>query len=139
MRLLGTGIIALSLFSAAVAAPNPVGKWNGKVQISMPPTPPNATPEQKAMMAKVFDGVKKMVIKLELKADKTFTVVSPNPGDGKPGKPQSGKWSQKGNTVTLTDPKGQPQEFTLSADGKTLSADLKQGAPGGARITFTRA
>jgi hypothetical protein len=140
MRVFIAGALALSIVATAVAAPTPVGKWNGKVSIPTPPESANATPEQKAMINKMLDGVRKMVIKLEIKANNTYTLTAPSsPMDPSKVSTNPGKWTLKGNVVTLKDEKNTTspaQEFVLSKDGKTMTADIKQG---NVKVTFTRA
>jgi hypothetical protein len=139
MRVFIAGAIALSIVTTAVAGPSPVGKWNGKVTVPTPPASANATPEQKAMINKMLDGVRKMVIKLDVKANNTYTITSPTPMDPTKVTTSPGKWTMKGNIVTLKDDKNTSspaQEFVLSKDGKTMSADIKQG---NVKVTFTRA
>jgi len=139
MRVFIAGVIALTVVATAVAAPTPVGKWNGKVSVPTPPASASATPEQKAMINKMLDGVRKMVIKLDVKANNTYTITSPTPMDPSKSTTSPGKWTLKGNVVTLKDDKNTTapaQEFILSKDGKTMTADIKQG---NVKVTFTRA
>lgn len=126
----------LTLAASLALAASPVGSWTGKVIAKMPPIPATATPQQKAMMQQGMAMAAKIRIMLNLKADKTFTVTVGGLPNGAPQKPESGKWSQKGNIVTTTSTKmGKAQSLMLSADGKTMTLDT----PGGqGKVVFTR-
>ncbi len=96
-----------------------------------------------AMVKQIQDMMSKM--KLEIKKDHTFTVT-----DGKT--PVDGTWSLAEDKFTMS-PKGgnqnfmaaagagKNQEFTLSSDGKTLTAIVPQAqaqAAQGTSFTFTK-
>ena len=117
------------------------GTWNGKIII--PESALKSVPKEQQAQAKAglaMLGKTKFV--LILKADKTYTSTI-SMDKSKP-KVSSGKWVLSGNTLTLTraiaDGKkapGEPQKFTVSADGKTLTYSPKDMGPGG-KIVFTR-
>ena len=129
-------LLAASLSAAPALAATPIGSWTGKFQVQLPTLPPNLPPAQKAMADKMIAQIKNGRIFLVMKADKTYTTRAVNlPSLGPPN--SKGTWSQKGNVVTMKETKAgvKPQDFTLSANGKTMSFPM----PGGhGRILFTR-
>ncbi len=123
------------LMSSALAA-SPVGKWKGKVSVSAPPMPANATDAQKKQVEQAMAMVKAMVINMDVKSNKTY-VVTVTGGPQQP-KPESGTWAQKGSAVIFTSPKSkQGQKMTLSADGKKMTVTMGAG-PQAATVTFTK-
>ena len=130
--------LGLALAAPLALAASPVGSWTGKITAKMPPMPANMPAQQKAMMAQVMGQMAKVRIMLNLKADKTFTVATMGMPQA-PQKKETGKWSQKGNVVTMTDANAKmgakSQDFMLSPDGKTMTLAL----PGGrGKVVFTR-
>lgn len=108
--------------SAFALAASPVGTWKGKIDLSgvKMPTPQNA--EQKAQMDKGLAMLRALNFTLNLKQDKTYVVTITNQPKGeKPQPPQTGKWSQSGNKITMNGKSGNSQTATLSANGKTLT------------------
>jgi hypothetical protein len=129
-------VCSVALISAAFAG-SPVGKWKGKISASIPKLPESATAEQKKQVADGMAMIAKMVIEMDVKADKTYTVNITGGPQSQP--PQKGNWSQKGNVVIFTSQKNQSgQKMNLSNDGKTMKASMGSGAQG-ASVTFTRA
>ena len=131
--------LALGLVLAApfALAASPVGHWTGKISIVMPPIPANAPAQQKAMMQKVVAQMAAARIILDVKADKTYTVTTTGLPMQQAGKKETGKWSQKGNSVTMTDTKkgGQAQNLILTPDGKTMTLAMPNGQ---GKVVFTR-
>ena len=102
-RVLGPSIvigIAAFILAAGVA-----GKWKGKVILDTSKMPKAQNPQQQKAMENGFAGVKKMVIMLELKANKTYIADAQNmPGKAAP-EHNEGTWKQEGNTLWLTSTK----------------------------------
>lgn len=117
-------------------AQDPTGTWKGKLNIKFPAMPANAPAEQKAQMQKMQAQLQKAVLTLVMKKDKTYSLKSSSEMmSGRPNNEQKGKWSVKGNTVTLSSsskgPNGQgapDQAATLSKDGKTMTILIPNGA-----------
>lgn len=130
-------LLGLAFVSALAAAASPVGTWKGKLQISLPKLPANASPQQKEMMTKAAAMLSKASFTLVVKADKSFVFTSAAMPGGK-AQTESGKWSQAGAVVTFVSAKktAEPaQKLTLSANGKTMTQDL----PGGrGKVIFTK-
>jgi len=136
-RVGASALFAVALGSVCLAA-SPVGKWKGKVGGSMPPLPANANAQQKQQYDAAKAMVAKIVINLELKSNNTYSVTV----DGGPQKApaETGSWSAKGNTITVTSTKGgqkRSQSMTLSADGSKLTMSPQGSA--GTKVTFVRA
>jgi hypothetical protein len=131
-------VAALSaLTTLSVAAANPVGKWTGRLLIDLSKMPA----QQRQQAAPFLENLKKLKVSLTLKGDHTFLAVTegvPTGGGGK--QSDSGKWSFAGNKVTLkgknTPPTG--QTFTLSKDGRTMSAVMPGGQSGKVEFVFSR-
>jgi hypothetical protein len=137
-------VALLVLATAAVGAfaQSPVGSWNGKLSVdSMPKA---QTPDQQKMVNQIMEQVKKMTFKLNMKANKTFTIDVPAMMGGKAQKAE-GTWSQKGSAITLvttkqngTAPKNsKPQTMKIDASGKKMVLNAGEG-PRKATITFTK-
>ncbi len=140
---------AASLLATTAFAQNVTGKWNGKIQMTKPPMPANATPEMKKRAETAMAMVSKVNIGLTLNANKTFTVVVTGPPTQGDSQKQTGKWSQSGNVLTLTpdkkskSDKNDPQKLIIAKDGKTLTMVVPAQAQAQARgmqpkITFKR-
>ena len=136
---------ALAILSASLLAANVVGTWKGKITIDSSKAPKPANPEQQKAVENGLAQVKKMVLTLNLKADKTYTVDASNvPGQTKNQKSE-GTWKQDGNTVLLTEVKDngkptndkQPKTLTILEGGKKLSLSAP-GMPPFVKVTFTR-
>lgn len=130
-------VLGLSLAAAVALAASPVGTWKGKIVVKVPPMPANVNPQQKAMMTQMLGQIAKAKIVANLKKDGTFTVKTSGMPGPKPSDTTNGKWTQKGNTVTMTEskPGEKPQNFILSPNGKTMTLAL----PGGqGQVIFTR-
>jgi hypothetical protein len=136
---------AVLLFAtAAVAGTNVVGAWKGHVEMNMSKMPPAKTPEQKQMMDKVMAQIKKMVINLNMKSDKTFTMTAIGaPPDGK-NHTMTGTWSQKGDTVNFVNKTedgkpatGNDKTMVGTVSGKSLSLELP-GSKGEGKLVFKR-
>lgn len=129
--------VGLSLAASLALAATPVGNWTGKISVKVPAMPPNTPPQQKAMVTKMMSQLAAAKILANFKKDGTFTVNTSGMPGPKPSDKSNGKWTQKGNAITLTDAKnpGRPQVFTLSPNGKTMSLTM----PGGqGKVVFTR-
>ena len=129
--------VSLSLAASLALAATPVGNWSGKITVKLPPMPANTPPQQKAMVTKMMGQLAAAKILANFKKDGTFTVNTSGMPEPKPTDTTTGKWTQKGNAVTITDNKqpGRPQTFTMSPNGKTMSLSM----PGGqGKIVFTR-
>jgi hypothetical protein len=130
--------VSLSLVASMALAATPVGKWSGKITMKLPPMPANVPPQQKAMVTKMMGQLAKAKILATFKKDGTFVMNASGMPGPKPSDTTSGKWTQKGNAVTMTDTKNpnRPQTFTMSANGKMMSLAM----PGGqGKVVFTRA
>jgi hypothetical protein len=114
-----SGVILFSLCVAAIASPNIVGKWKGKIEVDWSKAAGKMPPEQLAKLKKQLSSMK---LSFEFRANKTFTAT------GSPRGPQSGSWNETGNQVELTTPQSkQQQSFALSKNGKTMTF-TKMGA-----------
>ncbi|MFI5386402.1 MAG: hypothetical protein ACHQ50_09810 [Fimbriimonadales bacterium] len=128
--------LAASVAFVAACAQNAAGNWSGHVDFS-------GAKGKDAQEQKMIDGMKKTfgaaIIKLTMKADKTYHLVFP-PVSGMKGQTEDGKWSQKGKAVTMTDPKGKSETATLSSDGKKMVMLPPASDPGpkGLKMVFTR-
>lgn len=139
-------VAAAALVTAAIAATNVVGKWNGKVQVDESKIPAAKTPNEKKMRASMISMMKKTKITLNLKSDKTFALTIAIPEQKKPMQIE-GKWSQAGNVVTATATKEngkattgedkKPVKIYVSKDGKSMSM-TPPGAGNQGKIVFTR-
>lgn len=135
--------LAVVAVSAASFAQSPVGAWKGKVKIDRATLPKVTDPEQKKQMETGLKQVESMVFKLNLKANKTFTIEVPALGPA-PAQKGEGTWSQKGNKVTLVTTKqngqpptnSKPQTMTIDAGGKKMI--LTPEGPQKITITFTK-
>jgi hypothetical protein len=144
IRMALVAVVALLSLTAMASAQNVVGNWKGKLVIDEK-SMPKMEGQQAAMMKQMMDNMKKMSFVLDLKKDKTFTVIVKGldvKADQQP-KPQTGKWVQKGNKIELSgdgaNQRGQTQVFTLSKDGKKLSQTLPAGQGGPkAELVFSR-
>jgi hypothetical protein len=136
----------LLIATAAVAGTNVVGAWKGKVEMDLSSLPKAQNAQQQQMMDKMMAQVKKMVINLTLKGNKTFTMSAvAAPPDGKT-HTMTGSWSQKGNKITMvgktedgkpaTD-KDKTQTLTVNPNGKSMSLDMPGGG-GQGKLVFTR-
>jgi hypothetical protein len=126
---------ALVFFGLAVSvcafSAEPVGTWNGKIQVD---TSKLAADKR----AQVEAQTGKLKIVLTLKKDHTFTSVVSGGGDGKPHS-TSGTWTFKGNTVSMIATKNDgkaaagaiPRSMVLSKDGKSLVMTVQSQMPKG--------
>ncbi len=123
------------------------GAWNGRIDASSLKLPPEATKtkEAKAQVSKMFEDIKKFKIKLTLNKNKTFKVAATGNIGGKPiNSTSEGKWTQSGNTITMTSTKQDgkpaadktPVKATVSGDGRTMT--LSDPKMMGAKVIFTR-
>jgi hypothetical protein len=139
---------ALILCAAASAQSTPVGKWKGRMEMAAPPMPANATAEQRKMMEGALKMMRELRIDLTVSNNQTFSLSAKGPQMPK-AQTTTGSWSRSGRTVTMTPsrsegkeiPKAQVRPITLqlSADGKTLTANIPGSPQGSARMIFTRA
>jgi hypothetical protein len=138
-------LTALMLLTLTAFAQNPVGAWKGKITVDRSALP-KVDPQQQKMVDQALTQVEKMVIKLNMKSNKTFTMVVP-PFMGNPGVNAEGTWSQKGSTITMVTKKAngqapksgeKPQPMTITADGKKMTMTPPSSGMGKTKITFTR-
>lgn len=128
-------VVAVSL--AANLDTNIVGKWNGSIQVDTSKIPPMTDPAMKKKVDETLAKLKKAKIVVMIKKDHTYTTKStgmPNMAGGPDKNTVSeGTWKQDGKVVTLTTTKedgkpaknaGDSQAFTISKDGKSMSANL---------------
>lgn len=136
-------LFAVVAISAASFAQNPVGAWKGKIAIDTSTLPKPQNAEQKKQMDQGMQQLRSMVLRLNLKANKTFTIDVPAMGPA-PAQKGEGTWSQKGNKVTLITTKqngkapadSKPQTMTIATGGKKMV--LTPPGPQKVTITFTR-
>ncbi len=130
-------LLALVAISAASFAQNPVGAWKGNISIDASTLPKARTPEEQKQMDAAMAAMRSLVLKLNVKANKTFTIDSPAMGQA-PAQKVEGTWSQKGNKVTLVTTKqngvkppagNKPQVLTISADSKKMTLTPATGGP----------
>ncbi len=122
----GVSLCALAVLATAAMADQLTGTWHGhiKIDVSKMTAPPAA---QKAKMMDAVSKAQQMEMTLNLKADHTFTVNTPNRPN------QTGTWSVSGSSVTLQAQSngkniGPSQVFTLAKNQKTMY--LSQKDPG---------
>jgi hypothetical protein len=136
--------IAMSI-SASLLAVGVVGKWKGKVVLDVSKLPKAQNEQQKKSMEAGFAMVKKMVIILDLKANKTYTGEAKNMPGGQPDQRSEGTWRQEGNVLWLTSIRDngkpatdkKPQKFLIQDKGRKLvMAESK--LPPGIEIFFSR-
>jgi hypothetical protein len=131
----------IAALGTSALAQNAVGTWNGHIEMGKLPIPPNATPQQRQQAEAGLAMVKKMVIVLTLKKDKSYSVLINGFGQNQT---ETGNWSQAGKTLTLTSAKKRggmdKQAATLSADGKTLTIvpPAGPGGPKGMKMVFKK-
>jgi hypothetical protein len=135
-------LASLALFACTFAiclATSPVGTWSGHVDVSGVKAKDAKEQKQLDMMKQMFSS---MMVKITFKGDKTCTISASFGAASKGGAPQSqsGKWSQKGQVVTVTDSNGKSQAMTMSANGKQMLVDAPSGGggPKGAKFVFVR-
>jgi hypothetical protein len=130
-------VLGASAAWASSYAQSAVGTWTGHIDVS-------AVKAADANQQKMMDSMKKMfastVLKLSLKADKTYSIVITGMGPSAKPTTETGKWSQSGRTVTVSDKSGKPQAMNLSANGKTMvmTPPSGKGGPAGMKIVFTK-
>jgi hypothetical protein len=137
------GLFAALSISASAFAPNLTGNWKGKMSMDMAAlkkkieaSSSKMSPEQKkqvqAQMSMAENMFKTMVFDLNVKGDGTYTMKSPA-GMGKgSGGLETGKWTLKGNTVTMTDNNAKAGMKVISGNlaknGRTIVFDLSSVA-----------
>lgn len=128
-------IATTALLAALAAASTPVGTWNGKFDVKIPPMPANMPEAQKAQATKMLGMLKTGKIVLTFKADKTYSAKTVGLPMNQP--PTGGTWSQKGDIVTTLAkrPGAQPMTLTFSKDGKTMTSVLPRGQ---GKVVFTK-
>lgn len=129
-------VLSASLACLAAASQSPVGTWSGKIDASQ------AKPKddgERQMLAAMKPMLGQFRAKLVVKADHTYSAEFT--GDQKGGTTkESGKWSQSGQTVTITDPKGKTQKLVMSSNGKIMinTPGPEDHMPAGIKLVFTR-
>ena len=128
-------LLGLGLFVAVNAVANDVvGKWNGKAEFDV--SEPRAhlekngflNPKIEAWWKQQAQELNSVTCQLHLKADGTFTLGSSVKVSQWP-LPKSGKWKQKGDTLTLMGAKDQEYGYfdgKVSVNGKSLTIDGMQ-------------
>lgn len=138
-------VAAFGVLAASGMAQNLVGVWKGKVEVDMSQLPKNLTPQQKQMMDQGLAVAKKMVITLNLRANKTYMASVtglPQAAAQKGPNTNEGTWRVQGSKLFLTSVKENgkpaksktPQQFTIAPGGKSF---WLQGGPGG-KVVFRR-
>jgi hypothetical protein len=134
----------LLLATSALAATNVVGAWKGRLEINAAAMPKGETKEEQKMMETMMIKLKKVVMNLQVNANKTFTLSAVDL-DGHAQK-ASGTWKQSGNTVTLniTKEEGKPKPsstkslvMTVAKNGKSMTL-VPKGAENKGKIIFVR-
>jgi len=137
-------IAALTLLTVAAFAQSPVGSWKGKIKMDASTMPKAQNAQQQEAMNKAMAQLSSMTLMLTMKGDKTYTVSVPGMM-GQPAHKSEGKWSQKGNQITMTTVKndGKPatanktQTMTIDAGGKKMTMKVPNG-PGNVQIIFSK-
>ena len=118
LRVLSALVLCLSL-SAAFAA-DVTGKWVGKVQIDESKIPAAKNAQQTELRKKMLKAIKGTTFNLDLKANKSWTMVASLIGIDKDGKPKTqqhkvdGSWKMDGKNVVMK---------TLHEDGNPSKND----------------
>jgi len=142
-----TAVVAAvaALGTTAMAAPNAVGKWKGKIQFTLPKLPPNLTPQQRQMIDQQLAQVRKMTLNLNLQQGGKYSMLVTGGPAGMKNNTDTGTWSQSGNTVTIKSAKksqnpqaNKPQNLTLAANGRTMTLIMPPGMGMNGKVTFTR-
>lgn len=131
-----TSALAFVLVASAFSQ-NPVGNWNGKIDFSgFKPKDAN----EKAMMDQMRPLFSSMRARLVVKKDHTYTADFTGGAKGQ-SKKDSGKWTQNGMVVVMTDKTGKSQKLSISKDGKTMinTPSAEEHVPSGVRLIFKRA
>jgi hypothetical protein len=141
-RLLSVLLLSVLLFAVATAA-SVVGSWKGKVVLDTSKMKKALNAAEQQRQQQMINSSKSLALTLVFKKDGTYSATA----TGAPqGTTDSGKWSQSGNTITVTSSRklangtpSKPESFTMSANGKMLSMPLpgtNMGVTG--KIIFTR-
>jgi hypothetical protein len=143
------GVVLGSLIAVNAFAADVSGKWKGKVELDLAAIKKmmskefaNMTPEQSKQiesgMKMRMEAVKNAVFDLTIEKDGTYTMKTPALM-GKASREEKGKWTLKGNKITMYIPKpgSGPNSVTgtLSADGKTITIDTPQANANGSGMT----
>lgn len=135
------GFLAAALLVAvasAALAQNPIGSWTGKVDLSGV-HPADAVGKAKLKSVhRLFDSAS---MSLTFRTDKSYSaLVTGITGMHLETKPDVGKWSQKGNIVTMVDSTGRSKSLTVTKDGKKmiLTPPIGPASPSGVKIVFVR-
>jgi hypothetical protein len=132
-------LVAAACTACLVAyAQSAVGNWTGKMDFSQI-KPKDAKEKQQVDMARQM--LAKTSIQLTFKSDKTYAITFAGGPTGSKPTTETGKWSQKGRTITVLDKKGKPETLTIDSKGKTMTMvpPADQGAPKGFRLLFSKA
>ncbi|MBC8063239.1 MAG: hypothetical protein H7Y17_00290 [Chlorobia bacterium] len=137
-------ILALAVVAVGAFAQNPAGSWKGKLKVDPASMPKAQSPEQQKMMDQVMTQIKTMTFTLNMKPNKTFTILVPSMM-GQPAQNGEGTWSQKGKTITLVTTKqngkapknSKPQIMNIDSGGRKMILNAGDG-PRKATITFTK-
>lgn len=143
-------VVAVASIAVAHGQTKVVGAWTGKIEMRASKAPKLTDPNQKRMMDGLLAQIKALRMRLNLNANKTFTLkVTGAPatpkGSAKSAREQVGEgtWSQKGSVITLkltkangAAPKGQNPPRYLNVVGKTL--EMNNPAMQGAKVVFSR-
>jgi hypothetical protein len=125
------------LIGSAIAAPNIVGAWKGKLTINFSKIPNANNPQVRPMIERQAAMISKMTMNLNLAKSGSFVLkVGGLPGAGG-SKTQTGTWTLKQDQVTLisSEKKEPAKTFTLAKNGKAFSLDVQGGQ---ATLSFSR-
>ena len=139
---------AVLVFAAASLAVEVTGAWKGQIVIDARQMPKPTDQKQRQAMENGLAMIRRMVIDLNLRPNRTFAVRMSGGPQGQPPRRAEGKWSQSGNRITLstTTEDGKPakkgpnstQTFTLAPNGRTMSMTLPGHGPVTAKMVFRR-
>lgn len=132
-----------ALSSSVLAGSNAAGTWKGHITLDTSKMQKQKDPK---VQAQIMDSLKKaasVTINLTLKPNKTYSATTTGgPVANQP--PDTGTWSQTGNSVTMTSTKkktpakSDTQTLTMSPNGKTMSLTLPSMMGIVAKVVFSR-
>jgi hypothetical protein len=133
-------LLASASLGTAAFGQNPVGNWRGRAQIVEPQIRVKLNETQSQHVRQMIAQYQKMVVVLNLRADKTFNWTAFGAPTFVNSHKMTGAWEQTGKTVTLTFHKGPHADTavkitaTIGKDGNTLDSMGDSGE----RILFSR-
>lgn len=130
------GVVLGSLIAVNAFAADVSGKWKGKVEVDfaaikkqMSKQFANMTPEQSKQiesgMKMGMEAVKNAVFDLTIAKDGTYTMKTPALM-GQASREEKGKWTLKGNKITMNDPKAAsgPKSVTVNCQRLSINRNL---------------